>query len=187
MTDHNRLKILLKDCASGFYQQMYFWGKDVSHPKGNQLEAYGFTKSPSRGLTGTSCYTYESQTELIELYGSCAGYYSSPSNIVFLRQRNRFYEWLPEQKLVAGCWSQKDLHSRDADDMFSSLAPFLEWWLSYEQWILDLHGKDYREQCLTDWNKVNSKLTWLDPESAVKWIKGFLEKKDLHIRPKHFN
>ena len=187
MTDHNRLKILLKDCADGFYQQMYFWGKDVTHPEGNQLEAYGFIKSQSQGIKGTSCYTYQSNSKTIELYGSCAGYYSEQSNIVFLRPRNRFYEWLPQHKLVAGRWSQNDLHTHDADAMFAAMTPFLKWWLTYEQWILDHHGAHYREQCFTEWSKVNRKLTWLTPQAAIAWVTEFLEKKDLHVRPKHFN
>jgi len=57
-SENQKLRLLLKDCASGFYQQMYFLGKDVSHCCGNQLIEYGFEKSPSTGLTGTSCYTF---------------------------------------------------------------------------------------------------------------------------------
>ena len=34
--DSKRLRLLLKDAAQGFYQQMYFLGKDVIHPAGNQ-------------------------------------------------------------------------------------------------------------------------------------------------------
>jgi len=187
MTDQHKLKILLKDCADGFYQQMYFWGKDVIHPKGNQLEAYGFIKSQSKGIKGTSCYTYHSDSKTIELYGSCAGYYTERSKLVFLRPRNRFYEWLPEHKLVAGRWSQQDLLSHKADEMFTALIPFLQWWLMYEQWILEQHGRKYREQCYHEWSKVNRKLTWLSPELAMQWVREFLEKKDLHIRPKHYN
>ena len=65
--DGRKLGLLLKDCANGFYQQMYFLGKDVIHPRGNQLQAYGFVKSPSKGLKGTSCYTYEADLRTIEL------------------------------------------------------------------------------------------------------------------------
>jgi len=101
-SDHKKLKLLLKDCANGFYQQMYFLGKDVIHSNGNQLIEYGFVKSPSKGLKGTSCYTYESTEGTLELYGSCAGYYSTESRTVFLRKRCRFYQWLPNHRLVAG-------------------------------------------------------------------------------------
>lgn len=155
--DKKRLRILLKDCANGFYQQMYFWGKDVSHPSGNQLEDYGFTKSPSAGLTGTSCYTLHSEQASIELYGSCAGYYTHSSNLVFLRQRCRFYKWLPDHRVVAGQWSQNDVQLNDPNTMLSTLIPFLEWWVDYEKWIEERHGKKYRETCYSQWKQLKSK------------------------------
>lgn len=187
MNESNRLKILLKDCARGVYQQMYFWGKDVTHEKGNQLEKYGFKKSPSQGLRGTSCYTYESEGEVVELYGSCAGYYTDSSSLVFLRQRNRFYEWLPERRLVAGRWCQNDLDGCDTDEMFYYLMPFLQWWIGYEEWILECNGPEYRERCYREWCKVNSRLSWLDPESALRWIREFQIRGEGQVRPRHFN
>ena len=107
MDDNQHLRFLLADCAKGFYQQMYFLGRDVSHPDGNQLQAYGFSRTPSMGLKGTSCYTYESANSIIELYGSCAGVYADDLRVVFLRKRCRFYQWLPDhqvdsRKVVAG-------------------------------------------------------------------------------------
>ena len=106
---------------------------------------------------------------------------------MFLRQRGRFYQWLPERKLVAGRWSLNDISASDSGKMFTSLSPFLEWWAMYEQWILDYHGEHYREQCFREWSKVNSKLTWLPPQAATQWVQSFLEQRDQHVRPKHFN
>jgi len=163
---------------------MYFWGKDVTHPKGNQLQAYGFKKSPSQGLSGTSCYTYTTSEKTIELYGSCAAHYSKLSNIVFLRKRGKFYQWQSNKKLIAGCWSQQDICSCDACTMFNSLSPFLEWWILYEKWIIANHGEFYRKQCYNEWGKVNSQQQWLDPKLAIHWLENFLVKKEHHTRPK---
>ncbi len=187
-TDRKRLNILLKDCTKGFYQQMYFWGKDVMHPSGNQLLKYGFEKTPSQGLKGTSCYTLpiEKEGETVELYGSCAAYYSKDSNVVFLRQRNRFYHWISDQKLIAGRWSQSELGKCSVEQLFTSMLPFLKWWINYEQWILNQHGEHYRQQCYKEWSQVNSKLTWLNPEHAMQWVKEFLDHKEHHVRPKHY-
>ena len=189
MTDNRKLKILLKDCAKGFYQQMYFWGKDVTHPKGNQLQTYGFSKSPSKGLPGTSCYTHESEHGTVELYGSCAAFYPNhpdQPNIVFLRERTRFYQWISPEKLIAGLWDQEDLKAIDPATMLHALTPFLEWWMDYERWIEAHHGEPYRDKCYHEWSKVNSKLRWLKPQLARQWIEAFMKQKDQHIRPKHY-
>jgi len=186
VVDSTKLRLLLKDCTNGFYQQMYFLGKDVIHPRRNQLEAYGFVKSPSRGLKGTSCYTLESDLRTIELYGSCAGLYTDSSQIVFLRKRCRFYRWLPDQKLVAGKWSQDDIQVDDPDAMFTSLEPLLKWWITYEDWVDKHLGKAYRERCFADWGQIRGRDTWLPPVAAIEWVKQFLEDKSNHVRPKHF-
>lgn len=165
---------------------MYFLGKDVIHPKGNQLQSYGFVKSQSQGLKGTSCYTHESDSRVIDLYGSCAGLYTDLASIVFLRKKCRFYCWKPEQRLVAGRWSQADIKLTTPKTMLNSLAPLLEWWIAYEGWVEKDLGKAYREQCFAEWSKVNRNAAWLPPMTAVEWVKELLEKKGQHIRPKHF-
>ncbi|MGC6467726.1 MAG: hypothetical protein ACON5N_19260 [Akkermansiaceae bacterium] len=66
---------VLRDLANGLQQQMFFWGQDVVRPERNLLVEQGFSRSPSRGLKGTSCYRREWQGGHVELYGSCAGWY----------------------------------------------------------------------------------------------------------------
>lgn len=184
--DEQKLRLLLKDCANGFYQQMYFLGKDVIHPGGNQLQHYGFKKSPSRGLKGTSCYTCKFNEGVIELYGSCAGFYSSTSKAVFLRKRCRFYHWRPNHRLVAGDWSQDDLQIQSPEVMLALITPFLQWWIAYEKWIESRWGRLYREQCFTEWSKIKGKTTWLSASLAGQWVQQLIELKDTHVRPKHF-
>ena len=184
ITDSKKLKILLKDCAQGFYQHMFFLGKDVMHPRGNQLNKYGFEKSPSLGLKGTSCYGLKTDEQLIELYGSCAGVYSEASQLVFLRERCKFYHWLPEHHLIAGQWSLDDVDSGSAESIFEAVTPLLKWWVHYEKWIAENFDTKYREQCYKDWSKIKSRPCWLPPELAVSWVSEFLEKRDLMDRPK---
>lgn len=186
VSESRTLRLLLKDCANGFYQQMYFLGKDVLHSKGNQLQEYGFRKSPSKGLKGTSCYTYESESGVIELYGSCAAFYSNASNVVFLRKRCRFYQWLPDEKLIAGCWRQEDLTLASPEVMLAELTPLLSWWVNYEKWVLQRLGEHYREQCFSDWKKVKGKKGWLTPLKAMAWVQLLIDEKEGHLRPKHF-
>jgi len=183
-SDSTKLKILLKDCALGFYQHMFFLGKDVINSRGNQLLKYGFEKSPSLGLKGTSCYAFETDTQLIELYGSCAGVYSNDSQVVFLRERCKFYHWLPEHELIAGQWSLDDVDSGTPESIFTAVTPLLEWWVNYERWIQENFDPKYREQCFKDWSKIKSRPSWLAPEMATIWVSQFLEKRELMARPK---
>jgi len=184
--DHRKLRLLLTDCASGFYQQMYFLGKDVMHSKGNQLVEYGFKKSASRGLKGTSCYTLNTDVGVLELYGSCAGFYTDKGNIVFVRKRGRFYQWLPEHRLVAGCWRQEDLKILPPDEMLALMEPLLTWWVNYEKWIIQRLGQPYRELCHKECKKVNKSMSWLVPTTAAAWVEKLMAKGDEHVRPKHF-
>ncbi len=184
--DSKRLRILLKDCANGFYQEMFFLGKDVLHPEGNQLINYGFNKTPSKGLKGTSCYGRKSNNQQLELYGSCAAIYSDTSRLVFLRERCKFYHWLPDHQLIAGQWSLENIESSTPEDIFTSLTPLLEWWVSYENWIQDNFGSKYRERCYKEWAKIKSRPCWLSPSSATEWVKLFIEQKDMMSRPKKF-
>ena len=183
-SDSKKLKILLQDCARGFYQHMFFLGKDVINSKGNLLLKYGFEKSPSKGLKGTSCYSLTTDTQTIELYGSCAGVYSDDSQIVFLRERCKFYHWLPEHHLIAGQWSLDDVNLGSSESIFTALTPLLEWWVDYEKWIQENFETQYREQCYKDWSKIKSRPSWLTPELATEWVSKFLEKRELMTRPK---
>lgn len=185
-TDSKRLRLLLKDCANGFYQQMFFLGKDVMHPAGNQLIESGFKKFPSLGLKGTSCYSKRANNQLIELYGSCAGVYSKTSKLVFIRERCKFYHWLPDHPLVAGQWNLDNVEASDPEQIFISLTPLLKWWLEYEDWIQSNFGSKYREQCYKDWSKIKSRPCWLPPELATEWVRLLLEKQNSTLRPKKF-
>ena len=163
---------------------MYFLGKDVIHPAGNQLIKYGFKKSPSQGLKGTSCYRLDEPSGVIELYGSCASTYSEDSKLVFLRERCRFYHWLPNHPLIAGQWSADKVDVSTPQDILASLTPLLQWRLAYEAWIEENHGSGYRKQCYREWAKIKSKANWLPPELATQWINTFLEQQGQTPRPK---
>ncbi|WP_143183685.1 hypothetical protein [Rubritalea squalenifaciens] len=177
---------MLKDCAKGFYQQMFFLGKDVIYPGGNYLQKFGFEKSPSKGLKGTSCYTADWGGGIVELYGACAGYYGDGSKVVFLRERCRFYHWLPPERLVAGMWTTDDVQASSANVMFDAVWPLLNWWLEYEEWIEQQLGADHRKRCYAAWKKLKSAKPWLEPEKVTGWLQHFLDESSRAVRPKHY-
>ncbi|MEM6756236.1 MAG: hypothetical protein AAF586_03645, partial [Planctomycetota bacterium] len=180
------LRPLLRDCAAGFYQEMFFLGQDVIHSHGNQLVEYGFVRTPSKGMTGTSCYTLDSESHTIELYGSCACCYCESARVAFIRTRSRFYDWLPEERCVAGLWTEHDLDEGQPEAMLHRVRPLLHWWLEYERWIARRLGDAYRDLCFEEWRKVNKRKSWLPPREATRWVEQFLANGSSQVRPKSF-
>jgi hypothetical protein len=126
------LSALMRDLADGFFQQMFFWGRDVVHKKGNLLVSYGFVKRPSQGLQGTSCYSLPWQGGQIELHGSYAGWFGNDEGFLFIRPRGRCVRWLCGDPPIPGKWPS-DLYATRADDAMIAVSfPFLDWWLDYE-------------------------------------------------------
>ncbi len=185
-SEDKHLKLLLKDCAEGFYQHMFFLGKDVMSPRGNSLIKYGFTKSPSKGLKGTSCYTLSTPDQTIELYGSCACCYTPEGNVAFLRKTGRFYHWLPDHKCVAGLWDLSDVSVGTPQSLFKAIRPLLKWWVEYEKWATDELGTTHRQKSFKDWSQVKTQKPWLPPQEATLWVSSFLENASQQIRPKKF-
>ena len=87
--------MILSDAARGIAQQMVFWGHDVRHPAGNALVRFGLERSPSPGLTGTSCYSMPWENGMIELHGAVASWTPPPGEIgsVFCRDRGGIALW----------------------------------------------------------------------------------------------
>lgn len=166
----SRLGGLLRDFTNGLGQEMYFLGKDVIHPSGNLLLEAGFTKTPSLGLQGTSCYGCDFQEGRIELHGACAGWYSDSGGFVYIRPRKKCFEWLCADKPVPGQWAPNLLNSVGPARLFELCIPFLDWWISYETWINESLGPKYRMDCHREFRRLPKSKPWLEPSPAYSWL-----------------
>lgn len=164
------LPALLRDLATGFRQQMFFWGQDVTHPDGNLFLRSGFEKRPSEGLQGTSCYARPWQDGRIELHGSQAGWLGPEGGFLFVRPFGRCVRWLAAEPPVPGKWP-RHLYDVRADDRLADLAnPFFEWWLEHERQVARFAGAAFREACFRQFRKLPRTRAWLPPADAVRWI-----------------
>ncbi len=177
------LRRLLRDCATGLYQQFYYLGKDVTCREGNLLLEYGFTKAPSEGFKKTSCYTLEQPGFTLELYGSCASCVTPQGQVVFLRPKNRFYHWVSPHRCIAGRWSAADLDAGTADSLYTAVRPLLQWWLTYEAWLRERMPPAYRQQIHREWKKQNRRKSWLTPNQDTDWVASFLQQGHETPRP----
>lgn len=160
--------VLLGDAACGLAQQMVLWGHDVRHPAGNSLARYGMKRSPSPGLSGTSCYSMPWENGLIELHGAVASWTPDFPGIgcLFSRDRSRIELWNEEHPPVPG----RDRGCCGAlDDRWAAFLPFLRWLIRYEQWITRTHGSEWRDECWRALKRLPKGKPWLPPGLALRW------------------
>jgi hypothetical protein len=160
--------VFLSDAARGLAQQMVFWGHDVRHPDGNSLVRFGMARSPSTGLTGTSCYSMLWENGRIELHGAVASWTPAlPGNgCVFSRDRARIDLWHGDHPPVPG---REYGCGGTVEERWAAFQPFLRWLISYESWIARTHGPDWRGGCWRALKRLPKGKPWLPPELAIRW------------------
>ncbi len=165
--------VALNDAAKGLAQQMIFWGHDVNHRDGNALVRFGLSKSPSKGLTGTSCYSTPWQGGIVELHGAVASW-TAPAGAegcLFDRDKRRIVRWngalppVPGLEFGEGCCSE---------DRWHPLLPLLEWLVSYEEWVCETLGEAWRARCWKAVKRLPNGKPWLPPRLALEWWKSAL-------------
>lgn len=176
----------LRDLAEGLQQQMFFWGHDVIHPRGNQLVANGFKRLSSKGLKGTSCYRRRWQGGHLELYGSSAGWYGPEGGFAFIRPRTKVVIWTSADKTpTPGLWEPEFIKPRvRKEELHAASLPFLDWLISYEKTILKQFGTEYREENYDRYDKVPKATPWVRPEVALRWFTCFRDTPARLVRPK---
>lgn len=167
---------------------MFFWGQDVLRPTGNFLTEQGFTRSPSQGLKGTSCYRLAWQGGDIELYGACAGWYSQSGGFTFIRPRRRCYLWnSSEETPTPGAWQKGNLKSATKSELYTAALPFLDWLITYEQAVLARFGGSYRKENFRKYRKVPKAKQWVEPASALQWFQCLRDSPNELQRPKSYS
>lgn len=145
------------------HQQMWCWGYDIRHSQGNVLHHYGFTcRRPPEDVRGSSAYTlYRESGESILLWGFGLLYSRTGVGGLFLRR----YDFTPcvtlSTDLFQNIWTPEQLPplqlplTFEEGQMAQSLLTFALLWIStYEQWVQEVYGTEYRKACLTQWKQT---------------------------------
>lgn len=158
----------LGKAARGLAQQMVWWGCDVRHPSGNMLVRYGMGRTPSPGLTGTSCYQMGWEGGWIELHGAAASWTSGDSRdgMVFTRDRGRIALWNGERPPVPGL---EYGHQGSVSERWEAALPMLRWIAGYEKWIDGQLGPQWRQACRRHIRRLPRGKPWLAPKEALDW------------------
>lgn len=160
--------LILSDAARGLAQQMVFWGHDVRHPDGNALVRFGLNRSPSLGLTGTSCYQMPWENGTIELHGAVASWTAPLGGMgsVFCRDLARVDLWNGTHPPVPG---RQRGETGSIEERWQALQPFLRWLISYETWVSQTLGDPWRTGCWRAIKKLPKGKPWLPPALALEW------------------
>ena len=176
LTKHYPVAAILRDFTDALAQQMFYWGRDVIHPSGNLLVARGFDRRKSGGLDGTSCYRLRLEGGFVELHGACAGWYpenSGEPGFLYIRKRHRCYLYEGSEPPAPGLYDNELLRTSPGAELLERSRHFLDWWLSYEAWIAELNGPDYRNSCHRTFAKLPKSVPWLPPAAALDWLRAY--------------
>lgn len=139
---------LLKRGRSLLHQQCWLWGHDIRRERGNLLLAHGFERlRPPERVHGSSQYTLSlSGGSFVRLWGF--GFYFGSISGIYLNR----YEFIPRATTLTDLWQvQQVARLRRACD-FTLLPEALRWIGSYEAWVLNQYGTEYRNSCLCGWD-----------------------------------
>ncbi|QDU04448.1 hypothetical protein V6x_41760 [Gimesia chilikensis] len=157
-------------------QQLWCWGRDVECESVNLLLKYGFERieKPAKSKAASIYQIEVSETARVILRGFGIYYGDDRWGGLFL-QRYGFrprYSSLSTMKKPA--WRVEDLPklSLPGPDTFKEsrllLRDLIEWVYSYERWVLDVQGVEYRRSTVNLWKNGKRKIICAE-EMATTW------------------
>ena len=167
---------LLNDFTKALGQQLYLWGCDVRHPRGNLLCEFGLERRKEEGVKGSSCYSMPYKGDLIELHGLCVGRYSTNNpSFLYTRKYRRCWVYEDSKPPVPGSYKKELVKSKSIDVLEQASRGFLEWWLEYESWISIHTSSKYRQRCYQTFRKKSKSNAWLKPVDARVWLQHYMD------------
>ena len=175
----------LNDLSNALGQQLFFWGCDVVHARGNLLSEFGLERYKHEGVKGSSCYRTRYKNDIIELHGLCVGRYSEHTpSFFYTRQYRRCWVYESSTPPIPGKYSEDFINKTDFNTIEAASRNFLEWWLEYEAWIAQTTAPNYRQKCYQSFRKLPKSRTWLPPHAARSWLQMYMDSPDTVSRAK---
>lgn len=178
----------MRDLSAAFMQQMFFWGMDAAAPAGNLFVKHGFTKTPSTGLKGTSCYSLPWEKGQIFLHGACVGWIprDGSTGFIFIRPKGKCFRWMDDKPPVPGKWPSEKLAAPSLSADLPAITSFLSWWLGHESRVSAEMGGAYRENCHRKYKSLPKSKPWLAPSDATAWLTSLMANPAATPRAKRF-
>lgn len=166
----------IKDISNALGQQLFFWGCDVVHSRGNLLCEFGLHRYKHKGITGSSCYRTTYKNDIIELHGLCVGRYSEQlPSFFYTRKYRRCWVYEASTPPLPGQYEDELINKNEINKIEAASRSFLDWWLKYESWIEKNTAPDYRRKCYQSFRKLPKSKTWLLPQDALSWLRMYMD------------
>ena len=166
---------LLNDFSKALGQQLFFWGCDVLHSKGNLLCEFGFHKFKRKGVSGSSCYRIDFNGDIIELHSLCVGRYSKSSpSLLFTRRHRQCWVYNDNLPPLPGKYDSSLIDKSSIERIDTANRNFLEWWLEYESWISTVTPLEYRANCYRAYKRFTKSKIWLHPDDGLPWLQRYM-------------
>lgn len=169
------------EAAKLLEHQMYFWGKDVVHPAGNLLVAFGATPFRNEAVAHkVHCYALSTPQGRVVLHST--GIHLQPHDedggIAYLRPTHRLYH-TPPQELPLPCASANALSAAlqpvKVSEFPSSLRLLLEFVRDYETQAAPLLPPQARDHAWREYRRTASHgIKWLRPADSARWLEACL-------------
>lgn len=176
---------LLNELSKALKQQLFFWGCDVVHSRGNLLSAFGLERCKYPNIKGSSCYRTIYKDDIIELHSLCVGRYSEHRPSFFYTREYRLCCVYEDSKPpLPGHYDETLINKKSFDKIQKASRSFTEWWVEYEHWIETVTEPEYRIQCHRSYLKLPNSKKWLKPCEALSWLQQFIDSPELVIGEK---
>lgn len=162
------------DGSALMQQQCWLWERDCERVGGNLLIDYGFECStPPRREWGAPCYEFTLDNGgRLRLWPFGIMYCDPDDGAVFLERSQFVPKLVPAQHALLPVWRPDQILlartprvPADKKKLLQVMPPLLAWIGSYEQWVLDTIGSDYRRECI-----ASHTTPLCDPEKLpVEW------------------
>ncbi|MEM9411324.1 MAG: hypothetical protein AAGA30_09440 [Planctomycetota bacterium] len=140
-------------------QQLWCWGKDITHDDGNLLLRYGFERHRDTGEDPRStCYRLDINDMHVALWGFGMFFGRRELGGLFLGRFEFCPEWSSTESISVPIHWPDDLPAlerpqgakqwRHARKLWASM---LEWIADYERWVEETAGIEFRDQCVASW------------------------------------
>lgn len=146
------------------HHQCWFFGRDIHHSQGNLLIRYGFKRfgAPKKGKGANMYHLQLDSRHEIALWGFGI-FFSNGNDGIFINRYHFLPKYFPKTALKIPTFQIEELprsfayyQENDLRIVVSLLIELSLWICDYEDWVEAKCGKNWRKQCLLEWD--NTKL-----------------------------